>query len=125
MLWMTSWPSDLVLTRSMKSRATLKFTSASRSAMRTSRSESPMFSSEIFPRPRRFRNAFWSLLLSVSNIGLNYAGEVEDQRQLRRALGTYRQKLDIFAQILGRVNAELRRAASLGLRCVCADCPKE
>ena len=29
MLWMTSWPIDLALTRSMKSRATLKFTSAS------------------------------------------------------------------------------------------------
>src|SRR5262245_47590831 len=65
---MTSWPSDLALTRSMKSRATLKFTSASKSAKRTSRSESPTFASEIFPRPRRLRNAFCNLLLNESNM---------------------------------------------------------
>src|SRR5581483_11607970 len=68
MLWMTSWPRALVLTRSMKSRATLKLTSASSRASRTSRKESATLASEILPRPRRFLKAFWSLLLSVSNI---------------------------------------------------------
>src|SRR5882757_6500603 len=72
MLWMTSAPMDLNLTRSMKSRATLKFTSASSNASRTSRKESPTLSSEILPSPRKLRKAFWSLLLNESNIRLNY-----------------------------------------------------
>ena len=37
-------------------------------ASATSRSASLTFSSEIFPSPRRFLNAFWSLLESESNI---------------------------------------------------------
>src|SRR5690348_8160087 len=52
----------------MKSRATLKLTSASSSAIRTSRSASEAFCSEILPSPRRLRNAFCSLLLNESNI---------------------------------------------------------
>src|SRR6476660_2634831 len=72
MLWTTSSPMDLALTRSMKSRATLKFTSASSNASRTSRRASPTLDSEIFPRPRKLREAFWSLPLNESNIGLNY-----------------------------------------------------
>src|SRR5262245_25373392 len=71
-LWTTSSPMDLVLTRSMKSRATLKFTSASSNASRTSRRASPTLDSEILPRPRRLRKAFWSLLLNESNIRLSY-----------------------------------------------------
>src|SRR5882724_6391962 len=57
----------------MKSRATLKLTSASSRASRTSRSESPTFSSEILPRPRRFLKALWSLVLNESNIRVSYA----------------------------------------------------
>src|ERR1051325_798925 len=75
MLRSTSWPIDLVFTRSMKSRATLKFTSASSSAKRTSRKDSLTFSSEIFPKPRRFLKALWSLVLNESNIRLNYASQ--------------------------------------------------
>src|SRR4051794_6389491 len=56
----------------MKSRATLKLTSASSRAMRTSRSASPTLSSEIFPSPRRFRKAFCSLPLKVSNMATMY-----------------------------------------------------
>src|SRR5208283_3169060 len=71
-LWTTSAPMALALTRSMKSRATLKFTSASSNAIRTSRKESLTLASEIFPRPRRLRKAFWSLVLNESNIRLSY-----------------------------------------------------
>src|SRR5688500_5431989 len=76
MLWMTSWPRDFALTRSMKSRATLKLTSASRSAMRTSRRDSATFSSEILPKPRKFLNAVWSLVLNVSNMAIKYVAWV-------------------------------------------------
>src|ERR1041384_1713733 len=72
MLWITSWPRDFTLTRSIKSRTTLKLTSASSRASRTSRRESLILSSEILPRPRRFRNAFCSLPLIVSNMRLKY-----------------------------------------------------
>src|ERR1035441_9164314 len=57
MLRTNSWPRALTLTRSMKSRATLKFTSASSKASRTSRRASLALDSEILPRPRRFRYA--------------------------------------------------------------------
>jgi hypothetical protein len=67
MLWMTCWPMALSFTFSMKSRATLKFTSASSRAKRTSRSDSEMLDSEMRPRPRRSRKTFWSFLLSESN----------------------------------------------------------
>jgi hypothetical protein len=46
----------------------LKFASASCNAMLTSRRESPALASEILPRPRRLRKAFWSLVLKKSNI---------------------------------------------------------
>src|SRR3954468_11217158 len=56
----------------MKSRATLKFTSASSNATRTSRKASATFSSEIFPSPRRFLKTFWSLLDRLSNMRATY-----------------------------------------------------
>src|SRR5437016_8915045 len=68
---MTCWPIAFSLTRSMKSRATLKLTSASNNAIRTSRSESATLDSEIFPSPRRFRKTFCSLPLSESNMPPN------------------------------------------------------
>src|SRR5436190_22332198 len=67
---MTSAPSDFSLTRSMKSRATLKFTSASSNAMRTSRNESATLLSEILPSPRRSLKTFCNLLVRLSNIGV-------------------------------------------------------
>src|SRR5262245_12078863 len=79
-LWMTSWPRDLVLTRSMKSRATLKFTSASSRAIRTSRNDSATFDSEIFPSPRRLRKAFWSFVLKESNMVLKVEFKVQSSK---------------------------------------------
>src|SRR6266568_8973165 len=80
---MTSWPMALVLTRSMKSRATLKLTSASSNASRTSRRASPTLASEILPRPRKFLNAFKNLRglgkISEANVG-------EALREVRLAL---------------------------------------
>jgi len=52
----TSCPSASFLTASTKSRTTLRLTSASRSASRTSRSASSMFFSVIFPCPWSFRS---------------------------------------------------------------------
>src|ERR1043165_9701479 len=56
----------------MKSRATLKFTSASSNARRTSRNASATFSSEIFPSPRRFLKTFWSFPDRLSNMRARY-----------------------------------------------------
>src|SRR5208282_4389694 len=64
----TSWPAHSAWTRSVNSRATLKWTSAERSAVRTSASAAAMFSSESLPTPRRLRRAEDSLSVSVSNI---------------------------------------------------------
>src|SRR6185312_3517168 len=67
-LWDTSAPSALVFTASMKLLMTGKATSASRSATRTSRRASPMFSSVIRPRPRRESRVRERRLLRVSNM---------------------------------------------------------
>lgn len=48
--------------------ATLKFTSASSSAIRTSRKASPALDSEIFPSPRKLRKAFCNFWLKPSNM---------------------------------------------------------
>src|SRR5437899_11831448 len=65
----TSWPTALSFTRSMKARTTLKLTSASRSATRTSRSASWMFSSDSRPRPPSLSKMVCSLVLRESSMG--------------------------------------------------------
>src|SRR5438128_7669180 len=65
----TSCPTALSFTRSMKARTTLKLTSASRSATRTSRSASWMFSSDSRPRPPSLSKMVCSLVLRESSMG--------------------------------------------------------
>src|SRR4051812_49112151 len=59
------------VTASVKSLTTLKLTSASSSAVRTSRMASRMFSSEIRPLPLSDRSAPESLSVKASNMGGN------------------------------------------------------
>src|SRR5262244_3385628 len=68
----TSCPTALIFTRSMKARTTLKLTSASRSATRTSRSASWMFSSDSRPRPPSLSKMVCSLVLRESSMGTPY-----------------------------------------------------
>src|SRR5262245_15253514 len=56
----------------MKARTTLKLTSASRSATRTSRSASWMFSSDSRPRPPSLSKMVCSLVLRESSMGTPY-----------------------------------------------------
>jgi hypothetical protein len=68
----TSWPSAFSLTLAMKSLTTGRATSASSSAMRTSRSMSPMLSSVRRAWPRRFlttRPRRWVRLSSMVGLG--------------------------------------------------------
>jgi len=51
-----------------ESLTTLKLTSASSNAMRTSRRASETLDSEILPNPRRFRKAFCNFWLNESNM---------------------------------------------------------
>src|SRR5688572_7713768 len=66
-LAVTSAPSAFCLTRSMKVLTTGSATSASSSAMRTSRSDSPTFSSVMRPRPRRVSTVRLSRAVRFSN----------------------------------------------------------
>ena len=66
MLWTTSWPRDLVLTRSMKSRATLKFTSASSNAMRTSRRASADIGLGDFAQPAQIAEGVLEFLAQAN-----------------------------------------------------------
>src|SRR6266702_5032588 len=86
---MTCWPIAFSLTRSMKSRATLKFTSASSNAIRTSRSESDTLDSEIFPRPRRFLKTFCNLPLNESNMAERYGSKLKVQSLNLRVLSGF------------------------------------
>jgi hypothetical protein len=65
----TSWPAHSACTFSTNSLATLKWTSAERSAARTSARAAAMFSSDNFPTPRRFLSAEDSLSVRESNMG--------------------------------------------------------
>src|SRR5213080_962789 len=71
---MTSWPAAFSITRSVKSLTTLKLTSASRRAVRTSRMASRTFSSEMRPRPARPRKTPLNLSVRAVNIVRNYYG---------------------------------------------------
>src|SRR5262245_6941713 len=64
----TSWPTALSLTRSTKARTTLKFTSASSRATRTSRSASWILSSDSRPRLPRRSKTLCSRVLKESNM---------------------------------------------------------
>ena len=64
----TSEPMAFSLTAFTKSRVTLKFTSASRNARRTSRSDSATFSSVSLPCPRRFLRVDSRESVSCENI---------------------------------------------------------
>src|SRR5262245_53060585 len=68
----TSCPTAFSFTRSMKARTTLKLTSASSSATRTSRSASWMFSSDSRPRPPSLSKMVCSLVLRESSMGTPY-----------------------------------------------------
>ena len=65
---MTSVPMAFSMTWSVKSLTTLKLTSASSSAVRTSRIDSRMFSSLMRPRPERERKTPVNLSVSASNM---------------------------------------------------------
>ena len=65
---MTSCPTARDAMPATKSLATLKWTSASSRARRTSRKASRMFSSVSFPWPRRCLNMRWNLSVNVSNM---------------------------------------------------------
>ena len=82
--WTTSSPKALPLMDSTKSLATLKCTSASSSAMRTSRRDSETLPSEIFPSPRRLRKTFCNLPLRESNMGLSVAQQHHRRKARRR-----------------------------------------
>src|SRR6266496_2347832 len=64
------------MTCSVKSLTTLKLTSASSSAVRTSRIDSRIFSSLIFPRPERERKTVENLSVKASNMRRILAGWV-------------------------------------------------
>src|SRR4029077_9302081 len=85
----TSCPTALSFTRSMKARTTLKLTSASSSATRTSRSASWMFSSDSRPRPPSLSKMVCSLVLRESSMGTPYSTGTsgEDQRDGCGGLG--------------------------------------
>ncbi len=68
-LWRSSCPTAFSRTRSTKDRTTLKLTSASRRAMRTSRSASWMFFSVRRPAPRRRSKIASRRCVRASNIG--------------------------------------------------------
>src|SRR5262245_35935154 len=68
-LWRTSWPTAFSRTRSTNERTTLKLTSASRRATRTSRSASWMLSSVRRPAPRRRSKIASRRVVRASNIG--------------------------------------------------------
>ena len=69
MLAMTSSPRAFSFTLEINCFVTLKLTSASSSAIRTSRNDSETLVSEIFPSPRRFLKVFCSFSLRDSNMG--------------------------------------------------------
>src|SRR5262245_2402019 len=64
----TSWPTACASTRPMKSLVTLKLTSASRKARRTSRRPSRMLSAVRRPRPRNLFSASFKLRWILSNM---------------------------------------------------------
>ncbi|MNE22094.1 hypothetical protein D3C80_1152830 [compost metagenome] len=66
-LSITSLPTDFSFTLDTKSLTTLKLTSASRSARRTSRMASFTSSSDTFPLPRSLLNTFCNLPVKPSN----------------------------------------------------------
>jgi len=70
----TSCPRAWVRTRSVKSLTTWKWTSASSSASRTSRTASSTLRSVILPRPRSLRIVCSNFSLSVSNMVVTPAG---------------------------------------------------
>src|SRR5256885_5942373 len=63
------------MTCSVKSLTTLKLTSASRRAARTSRIDSRMFSSEMRPRPDSDRNTPENFSVNASNMPVSYPGD--------------------------------------------------
>ena len=68
MLRITSWPIAFFRTSSINCPTTLKLTSASNKASRTSRNESATLVSLILPMPRRFLKICCSLSVKASNI---------------------------------------------------------
>src|SRR5437870_5604427 len=80
----TSWPTAFSLTRSTKARTTLKFTSASRSATRTSRRASWMFSSDRRPRPPSLSKIVCSRVLRDSSMqGPNFTETSREDQPAR------------------------------------------
>src|SRR3990172_1569285 len=76
----TCAPSAFSFTRVVNSRTTLKFTSASSIAIRTSRSAWSRSSSVTIPREPNFRKAPCSLSVNESNIALQCSDAVSQQR---------------------------------------------
>src|ERR1051325_9764419 len=110
---MTSAPSDFSFTRSMKSRATLKLTYASSSAMRTSRSESATLLSEIFPSPRRSLKTFCNLLVRLSNIGAEATPERNHRQGTKKQTDGEKKSVRLLLYLFG--------VACAAQRCVVAD----
>src|SRR5262249_27957286 len=86
-LRITSCPIAFSWTFSVNSLTTFRLTSASSSAVRTSRIASRMFSSLIRPRPERLRNTPLNFSLSVSSMGYPVIGRVQTEGDYARRRG--------------------------------------